>query len=137
MADIVITAANCKKTSGTQLEKSYVAGEALTAGKVCYLKSTDGKIYKAQADGTAEEATFKGIALNDAGADQPVILATGGSLTIGGTVVVGTVYAISAAAGGIAPWADLVTTNKVTIVGYGISATLLQIAPVETGVAIP
>ncbi len=137
MADVVITAANCKKTSTTQLDKTYVAGETLTAGQACYLKSSDGKIWKAQCDGTDEEATLKGIALNAAGADQPVVLATGGSVTIGGTVVTGTIYVIAATAGGIAPWADLVSTNKVRVIGYATSAALLEISPLATGVAIP
>lgn len=136
MADLVITAANCKKTSSTSLDKTYVAGETLTAGQTCYLKSTDGKIWKAQCDGTAEEATFKGIALNAAGADQPVVLATGSDLTIGATVAVGTVYAISATAGGIAPVGDLVSTNKLTIIGFGKTATLLTLNPIETGIAV-
>ena len=53
---------------------------------------------------------------------------TGGKITIGATVVPGTMYGISATAGGICPMADLTTGNYVTPLGLAISTTVLDMA---------
>lgn len=135
MADLSITATSVVTTSANQT--TGTAGEAVTAGQAIYKKNADGFYYKSQADGSAEEATFAGIALNGAAAGQPLVFQTSGDITIGATVVVGKTYVISATAGGIAPDADLVSTNRKTILGYGKTASVLTIAPVPTGVQIP
>lgn len=137
MADLSITASNVAQATGATVDKNYVAGETITAGQALYIKGSDGKLWKAQADGTSEEATVYGIALNGASADQPVAVLTGGNITIGATIAVGTVYVVSATAGGIAPWADLVSTNRVSLLAYGASAGVLTINKVVTGVQIP
>lgn len=136
MADLVITAANVKKGSNATLNHDYVAGESVTAGQPVYKKASDQKLYKTQCDGTAEEASFFGIALHAASLDQPVVAQTSGEITIGATTVAGTVYVVSATAGGIAPNADLVSTNKVTLIGYAKTTAILVISPLVTGVTI-
>lgn len=136
MADLTITPANVVKGAGAALDSTKVAGETVTAGKAVYLKSSDNKWWLAQADGTAEEATFGGIALHAASANQPLAVQTSGEITIGATAGVGTVYVVSATAGGIAPLADLVSTNKLSIIGYGKTAALVVIDPKVTGVAV-
>lgn len=115
-ADLTITATSVT-TSATPKVKN--AGETITAGQAVYVKASDGKLYKAQADGTAEEATAAGIALNGGAVDQPIAYQDTGDITIGATVAVGTLYVVSATAGGIAPWADLSSTNRVTLLGIG------------------
>lgn len=144
MADISITAANVAKgASAVLVNTGALAGEAIVAGKVVYLKSADNTWRLAQSDGTAEEAGSAvqiGIALNAAGIGQPVYVQTGGVIAIGGTAVIGTVYCISAAAGNICPWADLASTNKVTILGVGATASTIDLTGIKvgyTGVAIP
>ena len=138
MSDISITAANVVRVGGS-VNKNYNAGETTTAGQSVYLKTTDSKWYKAQADGTAEEAgggTIVGVALHAASAGQPLAVQTDGTITIGGTVVAGTVYVVATTAGGIAPIADLASTNRVTIIGYGTSTSVIAINPIITGVTI-
>lgn len=137
MADVSITVANVQRSTGAIIETGYAAGETITAGQALYLKTSDLRWWKAQADGTSAEATFGGIALHGALAGQPLAVQTSGLITIGGTVVVGGVYVVSATAGGIAPLADLVTGNYVSIVGYATTAALLQLNPANTGVAVP
>lgn len=117
MVDLVVTAANVIQGTGAITEVG-VAGETLVAGQECYLKAADGRIWKGQCDGTAEEATFKGITLHGATVGQPIVYQTGGTLNIGATTVKGTHYVLSAAVGGICPFADLVSTNRVTFIGY-------------------
>lgn len=123
MADIAVTPANVKE--GTNASKTTgTAGETITAGQGVFLNTATQKWMKAKASGTLNESgngTQYGIALCGSSLDQPItvnILDAAG-ITIGGTTVVGTVYCVSATAGGICPWADLVATQYVTIIGVG------------------
>lgn len=117
MADITITAANVLFTSGNKL--TGVAGASVTAGQAVYLDSAAGTLKLAQCDGTAAEADAVGIALHAAGTNQPLTYAAHGSvINIGGTTAKTTTYMVSAAAGGVAPQADIVSTNKITRLGY-------------------
>ena len=134
MVDITITATNVTKGTGATLNQTYYAGESITAGQCVYKKASDGKLWKAQCDGTAAEAAAIGIALHAASADQPLAIQTGGTINIGATVVVGTIYVVSGTAGGIAPWADLATTNYVTILGYGATASTITMDINATGI---
>lgn len=138
MADLTVTATSVTKGASATVDNTANFGETVTAGQSVYKKSTDGKWYKAQADGTAEESgvgVTTGIALNGGAVDQPAVVQTSGTINIGATATVGTIYCVSGTAGGIAPWADLASTNKVTILGYGstTSALLLDVNP--TGIA--
>lgn len=137
MADITITAGNVAPT-GTYTKKLAQFGEAVTGGQVTYLKSADSKYWKAQCDGTAEEAGSNelGIVLcASASANQFGAILTGGTITIGGTVVAGKAYYVSAAAGGICPEADLVTGNYTSQVGIATTSAILNISFNATGVA--
>lgn len=135
MADITVTPANVIVSTGaTKVDGTF--GEAVTAGAALYKKSTDSEWYLAQAD-SATEDDLVGIALDGGANAQPGFIQTRGNITIGGTVAIGQVYVVSALYGKIAPWSDLVATNYVTIVGIGISATVIQLTPQTTGVQIP
>lgn len=141
MADITITPANVVPGSGaTQVQGT--AGETITAGMAVYYKSSDQRWWKAQADGTAAESgngTMYGIALTGSSAGQPIFVDTFDGttgITIGGTTVVGTIYCVSATAGGICPWADLASTNYVTVLGVGApSNKILMVQNAATGIA--
>jgi len=62
---------------------------------------------------------------------------SGGQITIGGTVVVGTVYTSSSTAGGIAPVTDNATGDYVSVIGVGISATVILVKIINSGVQVP
>ena len=140
MADLVVTAASV--VAGTpSVTDDGTAGEALTAGQCVYLKTSDGRWYKADANVTTVEAGADGlkIALNNApGAGQPVKLLRNGNVNLGATLAIGQVYVVSATAGGIAPFADLVITNLVSILGVATTAALLNVpsgGPLVSGAA--
>ncbi len=120
MADLTVTAASVVNVSAQSV--SAVAGEAITAGQAVYLKSSDGKLWKAQCDGTAEEGSPVGVALNGGAAGQPIVYATNGPIVIGATTATTTTYVLSATAGGICPQADLVSTNRIVRVGHATDA---------------
>lgn len=117
MADLTITAGSVVAASGASIERG-IAGETITAGQALYLKSSDSKLWKAQSDGTTEESTVIGIALNGGSVNQSITYAVDGTVNIGATTAKTTVYVLSAAAGGICPQADLVSTNKIVYIGY-------------------
>lgn len=135
MANITITAGNVLPSTGAVIVQGTF-GESVTQGQVVYKSATDGKWYLAQCDDAANDDAV-GIALCAGGNGQPGLIQTRGNITIGGTVAVGQVYAVSATAGAIAPWSDLEATNYVTIVGVGISASVIQMNLLTTGVQIP
>lgn len=130
MAALTITAANVSLVSGAH-DDGCIAGEAFAAGAAVYQKSTDLKWYKAQSDGTTEEAgsVDLGVALATAdAAGARVSVAKTGAVVALGTGAAGTFYAIGRTAGAIIPVADLASTDKATMVGLGIGTNqmLLQ-----------
>lgn len=132
MADLSITA-SAIQYGGTP--KQATAGVTLTAGQAIYLDATDSNKAKlAQADGTEAEANAKGITLNGADAGQPVNYAELGELTLNAVAAAGAVYVLSATAGGIAPEADLLSTERLTIIGYGKSTTKIELLMKATGI---
>jgi predicted transcriptional regulator len=121
MADLTITATSVVPGSGATIA-SGIAGETILAGQSVYIKTADGKLWKAKSSGTVEEATCAGIAVNGGSVGQTVSYVTDGIMTIGATTAKTTTYMVSATAGGVAPQADLISTNKISIVGYATDA---------------
>lgn len=108
MADLSVTEANVKPGAGIT-ETRYTAGETLTAGQPVYKDSSDGKLYKATAAGSASQADVIGIVTAGNAADQPV-LATGKTGTLKGmSTTEGLFYCLSGTAGGISPHTDATT----------------------------
>jgi len=138
MANVVpVTASVLKSDSGQKLEG--IAGETITAGQVLYKSSADQKLYKAEANDTLAKAAVVGVALNGASAGQPVdYVNKDKELALGSaTLVVGTVYVLSATAGAICPVDDLVTTDRVTVIGVGVAANKIHLAIAATVAEIP
>lgn len=134
--DVSITAANVKPVSDQIIDTSANAGEAITQGQTVYL-DTDGKWYKSDANGTAAKKDLKGVALNSAAVDQPLAVQKSGVINLGATLTVGTIYVVSATAGGIAPAADLVSGMDTIIVGVAITAANLKVNIFDSGATVP
>lgn len=132
MADLTITAASVAPSTDA-VTVHGTAGETITAGMSVYLNAAaPPRWMKAQCDGTAIESGYGsqgvGIARHGSLNGQPISVQTGGKIVVGATVVVGTMYAISATAGGICPMADLTTNNYVTPLGLATSTTVLDMS---------
>lgn len=144
MADLVVTAAQVLLFTGTPIADA-IAGEAFAAGKSLYLKSTDRKWYMAQADGTADEAGAQALAIAlftaDAANARGTVAGAGCVVTMGAAAapVAGKTYVVSAAAGGIAVDADIVTsTHKKTVIGLGVGSNRVAVQPVyNVGSVVP
>jgi len=133
MADLVITPANVLE--GTQARKqTRTAGAVITQGDSVYV-DTSGQMQAALKAVDAASAAAVGIALNSAEAGQPVTFQSGGELDVGSTLVVGETYVVGAAAGGIAPVADVISTEFATILGIATAPGVLKMGVLQSGVA--
>lgn len=135
MTDISITAGNVVQGSGAVTEAG-TAGETITAGQLVYLDST-GKYLKADAD-SATPAVRKprGVALNGASLNQPLVIQKSGDITIGGTLTAGLAYYLSKTPGGLCPVADIASGGYSCVVGLAKSTTVLGINIQDSGVAV-
>jgi hypothetical protein len=68
--------------------------------------------------------------------DGPVVVARAGTeVNLGATLAIGTVYAVSANLGGIAPISDLLSTEYITTLGTAKTAANLLFNPQPSGIA--
>lgn len=135
MADLVIVAADVKVGSNAQTA-TVTAGEAITAGQVVYLDSVSGKYLLSDNDVDAPTAVVRGIALDNASIDQPVVIQTSGEiiLGVGSFLTVGETYHLTDTPGGIGPIADLLVGQYVSLLGVAISGTTLRFNAQNSGV---
>jgi hypothetical protein len=137
MADIVITPANVVRDASAQQPKHGILGATVTAGQ-SVVQDPITKLYVLSDSNSATAALRKvdGIALNGGAINQPVAIHEKGKITIGGTVVQGTIYVQSDTPGGIAPAADLSAGEEVTIIGVANSATQIDVSLNKSGVVV-
>jgi hypothetical protein len=136
MADLTITAASVLKGSGSSTVVG-TAGASVTAGQVVYLDSATGTYKLADCNsGTAGARSPAGIALHAASSGQPLVVLTGGPITIGAALTAGVAYYLSGTPGGIRPVADNTTGDYPVIVGIATSTTVLNVKFQEAGVAL-
>lgn len=128
MADVTITATGVLAGSNAARQNG-LAGEAITAGKAVYLSPSTKKWLLADNNSaTADARRAGGIALNGAALNQPVSVQTAGDITIGATLTVGAVYALSDTPGGICPDADVGAGEFVCLLGIAAGQKIAAIA---------
>lgn len=136
MADLTVTAANVLPGANAQTVVG-IAGVALTAGKSVFLDTTTNTWKLADNNSaTVSERTSGGIALTGSAAGQPVVVQTGGDITIGATIAAGVAYYQSGVAGGICPVADLTAGMQTQVIGIGKSTSVLALSFATAGVVI-
>lgn len=127
MTDISITAANVVAGSDA-VQETGRAGETITAGQLVYRDATTGKYMKADSNSaTAAARQARGVALNGASLNQPLVIQKSGDVTIGGTLTAGTAYYLSDTPGGICPLADVGSGEYVCLLGIAKSASVLAL----------
>jgi len=135
MADITQTAASVAKGTNDQYSIG-TAGETVVAGDVLYIKAADSRLWKA-VNSSAAAAAAVGVALCGGAAGQPIAYMISGTVTPGGTVVIGEIYCVSTNAGKFAPDADVTSGMFRTVLGIGKTATTIALDIHISGVAIP
>ncbi len=136
MANLSITPANVKIISAS-LFNGGIGGETLTQGQVIYF--VGGKAYKSDAnDGANNKSLVEGIVIQPCAADGTVIYALPGAIIdLGATLTVGLPLFLSATAGAICPYTDLVSTDYVTFHGIPKTASQFLFDPVASGIQKP
>jgi len=115
--------------------KRGVYGATISAGQSLYLDSADTKWKLADCNATAAIAAIAGIAITPGVLDGSGLIATGGSvILVGTTMAVGTIYLVGQTPGSIVPDADLVTSDIVSQIGIGKTATELVIGLIASGI---
>ena len=138
MADISITAANFLPSVSARFAQQK-AGVALTAGQAVYFDTATGTVKLAKANVAAPVNTLYGIAVENCGANQQVLVCLSDpTLALGGTIAAGTICWLSAVtAGGInATGADDVSGGTMTriVIGIGVGSNAINFSPVVGGV---
>lgn len=129
MADLTQTATS---VIGYGEQSHGVLGGTVTAG-MPVRRQTDGT-WIAATDASAAGAAVEGIALTGGAIGQPFTYQRGGNINLGATVAAGKVYVLSTS-GAIAPVDDIAGTEYVTVLGIGISTSLVKMGIVQSGVA--
>lgn len=137
MADLSITPQNVQLMASSTQTVRGIYGETVTQGQAVYLKESDGRWWKADADLSTAAAAAGGIALTPGAAGETGIIVTSGKMDVGATLTVGEIYVLSSTAGGICPEADLSTGENVTILGVASAADTLDVQIKAFGVPIP
>ena len=110
---------------------------ALTGGQAVYLDS-NGVWQLSDSNSAAAAKAFGGIVICSAvAAGQRCPVLQTGPITIGATVTVGAPYYVGGTPGSIIPGADLVTGDRVILIGFATTAAIIQVNPQDTGVAVP
>ncbi|MBP8267547.1 MAG: hypothetical protein KAX47_13425 [Zoogloea sp.] len=136
MTDLSVTAANVVPGTDARQEVG-VAGETITAGQALYKSSTTGKWMKADSNSaTAEARAATAIALTGSSLNQPIVVQTSGTITIGATMTAGIQYYLSDTAGGICPVADIGSGEYVDLVGLSTSTTVMTLNFKYSGVSL-
>lgn len=101
--------------------------EAVSDGDALYMRTSDGQVGLAQADGTQDEAIVVGFADDDAASGETVKVLVAGLLDGQTGIDPGDVYFLSTTAGEISTTAPSTAGQFVTRVGEGATATEFSI----------
>lgn len=143
MADLVLTASSVAvDATPTPTKEPVTFGSTVTQGAVLYKDTADDK-WKL-ADATTQPKSGQsgiGISLNAGSNGQPGDVLTAGVITLTTTpaLTVGSHFYVSltAGAGNLAPLADLVTGDWLTLFAVAIAANKLWVRPWHQGIALP
>ena len=101
--------------------------EAVSDGDALYMRSSDGKVGKAQADGTLDEAIVVGFADDDAAINATVKVLVAGLLDYPSLIDPGDVYFLSVTPGQITTTVTSTAGHYVTRVGEGATTSEFSI----------
>ena len=135
MADLVITESNVVPSSSitkTALINSAQVGKIASGDLV--VQAADQTIL--HADATNNDANVY-MAVSAGYADQTISLWQLGNIDLGSVLTQGVFYYLSATAGKIAPYADLLTGEYIVQLGVAVDADTLNFKPWVTNIAVP
>jgi hypothetical protein len=101
-----------------------IAGEAISAGMPCYIKASDGKVYKSNGTSANEAAAVHGWAAQAASAGEAVTLVWDVRIRYGAGMTPGTKLYVATTAGTLV---DAATTGGTAPVGFVVDATRIHV----------
>lgn len=131
MADYTIS--SIEIASARSRATNVQAKVAITEGEAVTLDSATGKYDLADAS-AASTATVAGLAVTSADADGYFLYVSAEEVDLGAILTAGDFVYLSATAGKLCPFADLVSTNVVTQIGHATTTSNLKINLVNTEV---
>ena len=144
MANLSITASDVKPGASPSVSSLFkiaagVSGQ-ITAGTQL-VTDADGNVVKAIATSANLSGSLPGsqllTAMSAGYAGQSIACTPTRDILIGATVAVGTFYYLSATAGLICLYSDLVTGNYITQLGWAPLSTTIRFNQIITGVTVP
>lgn len=135
MADYSITATAVHIHSSSVRTRNVQFGETVTRGQAVYLKSSDRKYWKADAN-ALDTAQVAGIVIIDNVTNEWGVIAEEGEIDLGTTLSPGRPVILSTTAGGVAPVADWDGYSADVYqchIGYATAADTLDIRIRVTG----
>lgn len=143
MADLTPTVSSVAWVSGG-VSREYNSSTTITAGMSVYLTSSNTWAKAGATTATlAGSGSRVGVALHAALSGQPLAVQESGVINLGATLAVGTLYYVSRTAGLICLISDLVSTDKINILGLAITTANLDMAYKQaytagyTAIAVP
>ena len=131
MADYTIS--SIEVASSRSRATNVQAKVSISAGEAVYLDSATGKYDLADAS-AASTATVAGLAVTDAAIDGYFLYVSAEEVDLGAILTAGDFVYLSATAGKLCPFADLVSTNVVTQIGHATTTSNLKINLINTEV---
>lgn len=116
-------------SSVTPPQNDYIvgllAGEAIAAGDACYIKASDGRIWRSTGAASNAAAKVRGFALLPSAAGEAVTLVKNVNFRYGAALTPGTdVFLSGSVTGGLA---DAASTGGTAAVGYVVDATRIYL----------
>jgi hypothetical protein len=100
------------------------AGEAISAGDACYIKTSDGRLWRSNGNATGVTAVIDGFAASDAVVGDAVTLYYGVRFRYGTGLTPGTYVYLDSTPGGLS---DVVTTGGLLPIGRVIDTTRIDL----------
>src|SRR6266566_4102791 len=100
------------------------AGEAIASGDACYIKTSDGKIWRSIGTAVNAAAEVDGFAASDAAVGDPLTLYYGVRFQYGAALSPGSFLYLDTVAGGLS---DVATTGGTVKIGRVIDATRVDL----------
>jgi len=101
-----------------------IAGEAISSGDACYIKSSDGKIWRSIGTAANAAAVVDGFAAGDCPVGEPLSLYYNIRFRYGASLTPGSYVYLDTVAGGLS---DAATTGGTTPIGRVIDSTRIDL----------
>jgi hypothetical protein len=108
----------------SQKISGLLAGEAIAAGDACYIKASDGKVWRSTGTAANAAAQVRGFAFQAASSGAAVTLVFDVNINYGSGLTPGAAVYLSATAGALA---DAATTGGSAAIGFCVDATRIHV----------